>query len=78
MRALVGDYWGFNQHLAMKNIAVFKVSSEVIKFLIIGAASFGQNPRCPIGGCWGVLQIRLFKGWSSEGWVGSMLNLRPL
>ena len=44
----VGDYWGFDTHSVTvqytETIAVFKMSSEVIKCPTIGAASFGQSP----------------------------------
>ena len=44
----VGDYWGFDTHSVTvqytETIAVFKMSSAVIKCPTIGAASFGQSP----------------------------------
>ena len=44
----VGDYWGFDTCSVTvqytETVAVFKVSSEVIKCPTIGAASFGQSP----------------------------------
>ena len=44
----VGDYWGFDTRSVTvqytETIAVFKMSSEVIKCPTIGAASFGQSP----------------------------------
>ena len=44
----VGDYWGFDTRSVTVQytvtIAVFKMSSEVIKCPTIGAASFGQSP----------------------------------
>ena len=44
----VGDYWGFDTYSVTMQythtIAVFKVSSEVIKCPTIGTASFGQSP----------------------------------
>ena len=44
----VGDYWGFDTCsvtvLYTETVAVLKVSSEVIKCLTTGAASFGQSP----------------------------------
>ena len=44
----VGDYWGFDTRSVTvqytKIIAAFKMSSDVIKCLTIGAASFGQSP----------------------------------
>ena len=45
---MVGDYWGLSaQSVTMQNtetIVIFKMSSEVIKFPTIGAASFSQIP----------------------------------
>ena len=54
----VGDYWGFDTCSVtvqyMETIAVFKMSSEVIKCPTLGAASFSQSPYlpaiCPYGG----------------------------
>ena len=44
----VGDYWEFDTRSVTvqytETIAVFKMSSEVIKCPTIGAASFGQSP----------------------------------
>ena len=44
----VGDYWGFDTRSVTvqytETIAVFKMSSEVIKCPTIGAASFSQSP----------------------------------
>ena len=44
----VGDYWGFDTRSVTvqytETIAVFKMSSAVIKCPTIGAASFGQSP----------------------------------
>ena len=44
----VGGYWGFDTRSVTvqyaETIAVFKMSSEVIKCPTIGAASFGQSP----------------------------------
>ena len=44
----VGGYWGFDtRHVTVQyteTIAVFKMSSEVIKCPTIGASSFGQSP----------------------------------
>ena len=55
----VGDYWGFDTCSVTvqytETIAVFKMSSEVIKCPTIGAAFFGQSPYiarhgiCPYG-----------------------------
>ena len=44
----VGDYWGFDTRSVTvqytETIAVFKMSSEVVKCPTIGAASFSQSP----------------------------------
>ena len=44
----MGDYWGFDTRSVTvqytETIAVFKMSSEVIKCPAIGASSFGQSP----------------------------------
>ena len=59
----VGDYWGFDTYSVTvqytETIAVFKMSSEVIKCPTIGAVSFGQSPyitpHLPVRGGGGVV-----------------------
>ena len=61
----VGDYWGVDTRSVTvqytETVAVFKVSSEVIKCPTIGAASFGQSPYVarllPVRGVWGIMLI---------------------
>ena len=78
----VGDYWEFDTRSVTvqytETIAVFKMSSEVIKCPTIGAASFGQSPYIarylPVRGVVGhnidrriIWKVLINSGWGKVG-----------